>query len=118
MSKKIIWLGLGLIALLGVFLFALKQPAPESINNQGNKAEPEIVRVGYREHGLYWPLFLGLEKGFFAEENIIVEKVSFTSTNQLMEALIAGQIDAALGGVNNTLLATLETKSPGEFKIE
>lgn len=117
MSKKIIWWGLGLIALLGIFIFALNQPAPKNINNQSNKTEPEIVRVGYREHGLYWPLFLGLEKGFFENENINVEKVPFTSTNQLMEALIAGQIDAALGGVNNTLLATLETKSPGEFKI-
>jgi len=97
------------------FFFATRVSKIPTINQ--TIIQQEIVRVGYREHGAYWPLFLGMEKGFFTKENIKIEKVPFTSTNQLMSALIAGQIDAALGGVNTTILATLENKSPGEFKI-
>lgn len=115
MSKKIIYWGLGLLALIILLIIAWQSPTQQT--STPAPTAMEIVRVGYREHVAYWPLFVGIEKGFFAEQNIKIEKVPFTSTNQLMEALLSGKIDAALGGVNTTLLATLESKSPGEFKI-
>jgi NitT/TauT family transport system substrate-binding protein len=46
-----------------------------------------------------------------------VESIKFESTNQLTDALIAGRIDAGLGGINTFLLFTIEEKTPGYFKI-
>jgi len=114
--KKIFWWGLGLLALVAI-IFVITYKSPTQTSDNQTTVQKEIVRVGYREHGAYWPLFVGIENNFFAKENIIVEPIPFNSTNQMMEALIAGQIDASLGGVNTTLLATLESKSPSEFKL-
>jgi NitT/TauT family transport system substrate-binding protein len=97
------------IAVIFVF-FILKDKASEV-------AELPTVRIGYRAHSMYAPLFVGLEKNLFAQEGLDVEAIEFQSTNQLMEALIADRIDAALGGVNTFLLFTIEEKDPGYFKI-
>ena len=88
------------------------------IRNRNNDViELPIIRIGYRAHSMYAPLFVGLEKDIFSAEGLRVEAVEFQSTNQLMEALIADRIDAALGGVNTFLLFTIEEKDPGYFKI-
>lgn len=88
------------------------------IKNRGNElAEQPSIRIGYRAHSMYAPLFVGLEKNIFSEAGLKVEAIEFQSTNQLMEALIADRIDAALGGVNTFLLFTIEEKNPGYFKI-
>ncbi|MCU0680039.1 MAG: ABC transporter substrate-binding protein [Planctomycetes bacterium] len=86
-------------------------------NKSNNNVELLTVRIGYRAHSMYAPLFVGLEKNIFIKEGLKVEVVEFQSTNQLMEALIADRIDAALGGVNTFLLFTIEEKSPGYFKV-
>lgn len=114
--KKIFWWGLGLLALVAI-IFAITYKSPIQQSNNQTNIQKETVRVGYREHGAYWPLFVGIENNFFAKENIEIEAIPFNSTNQMLEALVAGKIDASLGGVNTTVLAVLENKSPGEFKL-
>ena len=75
------------------------------------------IKIGYRGHDAYLPMFVGMDKGLFEKNGFKVEPVKFESTNSLMEAMLAGRIDASLGGVNTILLYTLESKSPGSFKI-
>jgi len=83
------------------------------------KGEPglDTVKVGYRAQVFYSPLFVGEDKGFFVGEGLKIEPVEFESTNQLTDALLAGRIDVALGGVNTFILFNIEEKSPGSLKI-
>lgn len=83
--------------------------------NQGK--DLPTIKIGYRGHDAYVPLFVGMDNGLFAKNGLKIEPVKFESTNSLMEAMLAGRIDASLGGVNTILLFTLEGKAPGNFKI-
>jgi NitT/TauT family transport system substrate-binding protein len=109
-NKKYLFvlLAILIIGVTGVFFIG---------NKKDSLSELVTVRIGYRAHSMYAPLFVGLEKNIFSEEGLKVEAIEFQSTNQLMEALIADRIDAALGGVNTFLLFTIEEKDPGYFKI-
>jgi len=82
-----------------------------------DKTALTTIKIGYRAHDLFAPLFIGLEKGIFIKYGLAVEPIKFESANQITDALIAGRIDATLGGINTFLLLTVEDKSPGYFKI-
>lgn len=105
---------LALIIIIGVIIAlpANKEEKPKQVITK-----EETIKVGYRTHNLYLPLFIGLDQGYFENNGLKIEPVKFESTNQLMESLIAGRIDAALGGVNTFLLFNIEQKSSNEFKI-
>ena len=77
----------------------------------------EKVEIGYKKHLAYLPLFVGLEKGFFAEQDLEVVVVPFDSTNQMMTAIATGEIDASIGGSNLEAVLSLEEKSPGSLKV-
>ncbi|MEK7158965.1 MAG: ABC transporter substrate-binding protein [Patescibacteria group bacterium] len=104
--KKVIVFGLVAVLLLGVFAGCV-----------GRQSDLPTIKIGYRGHDAYLPLFVGMDKGLFEKNGFQVEPIKFESTNQLMEAMLAGRIDASLGGVNTILLYTLDNKSPGNFKI-
>ncbi|MFH1292476.1 MAG: ABC transporter substrate-binding protein [bacterium] len=84
---------------------------------QSMVVEKPLVKIGYREHIVYAPLYVGIEEKIFEQHGLRVEPVKFESTNQLMEALISGRIDASFGGVNNYVLLTIEEKTASEYKI-
>lgn len=116
MTKKIFWWGLGLVALVGIIsIIIYKSP----IQRQPVAQVPTLqtIKIGYRDHSGYWPSFVAQEQKFFEKNGLKAELINFKSTNQLMESLIKGDIDASLGAVNTILLATIEAKSPDEFKV-
>ena len=104
--KKLVLLGLVLVLALSISLGCTQK-----------SADMPVVKIGYRGHDAYLPMFVGMDKGLFEKNGFKVEPVKFESTNLLMEAMLAGRIDASLGGVNTILLYTLESKAPGSFKI-
>ncbi len=112
MSKKL-WIGLAAVAIVAVVAVNL-------IKNGATKPIAHVlpvVKIGYRAQDLYAPLFVGMEKGYFKKQGFNVEPVKFESTNDLTSALLAGQVDASLGGVNTFLLLNIEQKSPGALKL-
>ncbi len=55
------------------------------------------VRVGYfQSHTGSSPILLGESQGFFAENDVTVEKMVLASSNQAMDALIRGDVDVSL----------------------
>jgi NitT/TauT family transport system substrate-binding protein len=106
-----------IIMLSAVILTVLVVVTGCSLSQEEVNQEAVPIKIGYRAQVFYSPLFVGMEKGYFANHNLEVEPVEFTSTNQLMEALLAGRIDAALGGVNTFILFSIEEKSKGEFNV-
>ena len=62
------------------------------------------------------PLYVALENHYFDDQKINVQLTKFQSSNPLVSALIANQIDVAVAPSTDPLLA-VEQKSPGNFVI-
>ena len=74
------------------------------------------VRIGYLPIVASLPLYVSQEKGFFEEQGITVEATQFQSSNALVEALVAGKIDAIAETSAVPALAA-EAISPGKLKF-
>ncbi len=88
-----------------------------SIIGQAIHQENVNVKIGYRGHLLYLPAYVAQEKNYYAEEGLNAELIKFDSTNQLVEAVLSGDVDAAIGGVNAIVPLTIEGKTPGLLKL-
>lgn len=111
MYKKLIF------ALLLVFSLVGAGCSTPFLSVQNQEEQKPVLRIGYREHIAYSPLFVGLEQGYFKDQGLEIEAIKFESTNQMMDALLSGQIDASLGGINTQVLLSVEQESPDQFKI-
>jgi len=80
--------------------------------------KPQLVKIkiGYMPFTTNWPVFTAVEKGFFKEEGLDVELISFNSGPDAANALIKGEISSQ---VINTFsdLFNIETRSSGLYKI-
>lgn len=74
-------------------------PAPE-----GARSAPETVRIGYIPVMIYAPLFVAIERGYFADEGIEVELTPLQGGSDSVVQLAAGNFDAAVGGAGAGLL--------------
>lgn len=77
---------------------------------------PRKVRVGYLDITNSLPLYVAVEKGFFKSQGLEVELSKFPTSNDLVEALLAGRIDAEVSA-STSLLYAMELRSPGLLKI-
>lgn len=75
------------------------------------------VTIGYKKHVTYLPLFVAIEKGYFAENSLVANPVTFDTTNQMMAAVVSGDVQAIIGGANIPTVLSVEEKSPGTTKI-
>ncbi len=75
------------------------------------------VKIGYRPQLFYLPAYVAKAEGYYRAQGLDAELVSFESTNQLVDAILNGNIDAGVGGVNILVPLTIEDKSPGQLKI-
>ncbi len=82
-----------------------------------NDTENVKVRIGNLPvvHGL--PLYVAIEKGYFAEENIQVEFIKFEAPNQIIDALMNNQIDIGPTSLALGISAIADNKNPGKIKI-
>lgn len=74
------------------------------------------VRIGYLPITSDASFFVAVEKGLFKAQGLNVEPVKFETSNQLLEALIAGRIDASAVVALEAALA-LEANTPNQFRI-
>ncbi|MDP8206584.1 MAG: ABC transporter substrate-binding protein [Candidatus Electryonea clarkiae] len=74
------------------------------------------VIIGYQEIALYRHLFTAIERGYFDQEKVKVEVRPFVSANQMIQAMIAGKLDAT--GLSNMEVAlSVESKDPDRFEL-
>lgn len=78
--------------------------------------EPSRARVGYLNITASAPLFIAEEKGYFAEEGVAVEASRLETSNQLVDGIIAGNLDAFVEASAVPVLA-VHLQSPGKLKI-
>jgi ABC-type nitrate/sulfonate/bicarbonate transport system substrate-binding protein len=79
-------------------------------------SKTNTVRIGYLSNTGSLPLFVAEEKGFFTEEGIHEEATPIATSNQLVDALVAGNLDAYPESSAYPALA-VELQSPGRLKI-
>ncbi|MBW2038973.1 MAG: ABC transporter substrate-binding protein [Deltaproteobacteria bacterium] len=82
----------------------------------GVEAKERVVRIGYLPLVMSLPTFVAAEKGFFAQEGLEVELVRFQSGTTVVDALVAGRIDANCGSAIVTHWFAEQNVS-GRFKI-
>lgn len=74
------------------------------------------VRVAYKKSVASFPIFVGINQGYFKNHGIEIEPVVFESTNQMIEAVVRNDVDvSAVGSVEPALAAEIVT--PGNFKF-
>lgn len=101
-----ITLGVVALAILGFVLFGLKDAQPE----------PVSVKFGYLPVVHALPLYVAIEKGYFTEEGITVEATKFEAPNQIIDALLNGQIDMSMAGATG-ITAVAESQRPNSLRI-
>jgi len=117
--KKINSLLIGVFALIVVVgsLSYILDDSTQFITGRVSHKESAKVTIGYRGHLLYLPAYVAKAEGYYEEEGLNVELIKFDSTNQLVEAVINDNVDAAIGGVNALVPLTIEGKEKGLIKI-
>lgn len=106
---------LGILAVLvlffgGMWLLNGQPPKPETDKMLKVKiADLPVV------HGL--PLYLALEKGYFKEVGIDVERVKFEAPNQLIDAILSGQVDFTSPSGAMGITGIADFKNPEKIKI-
>lgn len=111
------------IAVVTVLLCACPTPEKPAVETATTATSATVsttssapVRIGYQKLSIYAPVFIAQDKGFFKEQGVTVELSPFTSANQMMNALIAGQLEGA--GLSNVQVAlSVEAKDPGKIRF-
>ena len=63
------------------------------------------------------PLYLAIEKGYFKEAGLDVEMVKFEAPNQIVDAVLNGQVDFTSPSGAIGILGIANFKNPGKLKI-
>ena len=80
------------------------------------KEEEKVVKIGYLRLVMSLPTFVAQEKGFFAEKGLQVELIPFNSGTAIIDALVAGRIDANCGSASTGHWFAAQS-APDRFKI-
>lgn len=110
MKNKII-LATTLIILIGASLIYFLKPDPVT----PPPAEKIHIRHGYTAQ-IPQPVFIALQKGYFAEAGLDVELQPFSNSNLVLEAMSRGDLDVG-GIISYSTLLAFENKSPDKLKI-
>lgn len=93
---------IGVLCLCGLFL----SPAGASAQD-----ETKLIRISYSSGWDALPAVVGIERGFFDQENVIASGVSPTSGEQLVQSVLAGTTDLAVVP-HRTFLALAAADAP------
>ncbi|HEY0097882.1 MAG TPA: ABC transporter substrate-binding protein [Pyrinomonadaceae bacterium] len=78
--------------------------------------ESTVIRIGYKPNSGYQHFFIAQEKGYFKKYGLNVEGVTFESTNQMVQAVVNGDLDATAAS-SIEVIGLVEQNSPNLLKI-
>lgn len=109
-TKKIgIIIGILIVGITAIYL----------VTNYNIKETPTAtttLRVGYLGIVDSVPVFSSINQGYFSSDGFNITSTKFQSSNDLLQALVNGNIDCA-AGVSSQAVFALEAKSPGIVKV-
>ncbi len=80
------------------------------------KKDDKIIRVGYKPNSGYQNYFVAVTQKLFEKHGVKVKGVTFQSTNQMLQALALGQIDATPAG-SIEVVARMAQEDPNAIRI-
>lgn len=95
--RNLLWL------IIYLCLIALVLPACSRAAPKGNLPDIGKLQVGYIPIIGYAPVFVAVEKGYFAEQGLEVELQSFNSGSLMIAPLSTGQLDVGAGETGTSL---------------
>lgn len=63
------------------------------------------------------PVYLAIEKGYFKDAGLDVQLIKFDAPNQIIDAIMNGQVDMTSPSGAMGIAGIAESKNPGKFKI-
>ncbi len=83
-------------------------PASTPTTNQALDTTPAKIRFGY-VNGIAFPTLIAAEtQGFFAKENLTLEKTGFNGSGPVTDAMVAGNLDMGETTPSSSMLASLK----------
>lgn len=79
------------------------RPDPGATPEVAANREVQTIRLGYIPVIIFAPLFVGIERGYFADEGLSLDLVPIQSTNDAVVQLAVGDFDVAIIGGNAAL---------------
>ena len=112
MKKKIILLVLiALIAVSGMWYFTSRKLVTKT-------TEITHVKIAYLASNVNaLPLYLAIDKGYFKDAGLEVEPVKFEAPNQILDALISGNVDFGAPSTAMGITAISQAKNPNTLKV-
>lgn len=109
-NKLILGLGVFILIVIGVWYSTDRN----SVDAPSETTKVKIANLPVIQ-GL--PLYVAVDKGYFTEEGIEVEIVKFEAPNQIIDAIMTGQVDftSPSGALGITGIA--DFKNPGKLKV-
>ncbi|HIH47711.1 TPA: ABC transporter substrate-binding protein, partial [Candidatus Woesearchaeota archaeon] len=118
MNYKLPLMILGILVVIGAGLAVTLIVTSDNQPAQGEREDPgRAIRIGDLPvvHGL--PLYVALEKGYFEQEGLQVERVRFDAPNQIIDALLQDKIDLGSPSLALGITGIANSKNPGKLKI-
>lgn len=109
-NKTLIGLLITLLVIGGIWYFA-------SNKQQVVKLETTKVKIASLPNVQGLPVYVAIEKGYFKDAGLDVELVKFEAPNQIIDALLQGQVDLAHPGGATGIAGIADFKNPGKLKI-
>lgn len=88
-----------------------------SSQRQDIEAETTKVKIASLPNVQGLPVYVAIEKGYFKDEGLDIELVKFEAPNQIIDALLQGQVDLAHPGGATGIAGIADFKNPGKLKI-
>ncbi len=111
MKNKTTWI-LGIIIILLFAGIVWHSSSDKSATEETNK-----VRIASLPNTQGLPVYLAIEKGYFKNAGLDVELIRFESPNQIIDALLQGNVDFSHPGGAMGIVAIADYKNPGKLKI-
>ena len=108
-----------IVLLFALVLVGCNKAPKEQPNANGTppvQSEPGKIRMAYQPIVFGMPVFVAQEQKYFEKNNLVVDAKSFTSANDMINALVAGQVDMVPGAPLVPVLS-LESQYPGRFRV-
>lgn len=99
-------------------LAAVVVPAAIALACTTNRSSepPTTARIGYLNITASLPLFVAEAKGFFTAEGVQIQTQQIATSNQLVDGIVAGNLDAFVEASAVPVLA-VELQAPGRLKL-
>lgn len=85
-------------------------------SKSASSGSSELVKIAYQPIVFGMPVFVAEQDGLFAKHGVTAETKSFTSANDMINALVAGDV-VMVPGAPLVPVLSLESKYPGKFRI-